>query len=160
MPLGIAARDFKRRRRKIHRSRVQVRPGVRQRHSDGSRTGAHINDARVRFRSNVLQCCFDQMLGFGARDEDSRGDFEEQAEKLLRTSDVLHGLAGQASRRGLREVAARRARAARKASPALAATLCHSGCFSLETLSLVVRDQGVDGWLEPAFHDFRELVIG
>ena len=45
----------------------------------------------------MLQCCFHQVLGFRARDEDSRGHFEEQAEKLLRASDVLHGLAGQAS---------------------------------------------------------------
>ena len=49
------------------------------------------------FDANVLQRCFHQMLGFRTRDEDSRGHFEEQAEKLLRAGDVLHGFAGQAS---------------------------------------------------------------
>ncbi len=45
----------------------------------------------------MLQCCFDQVLGFRTGYENSRGYFEKQAEKLLRASDVLHGLAGQAS---------------------------------------------------------------
>ena len=52
---------------------------------------------RTRFAANVLQRCFHQVLGFRAGDEDSRGHFEEQAEKLLRASDVLHGFAGQTS---------------------------------------------------------------
>src|ERR1700742_3016018 len=65
-----------------------------------------------------------------------------------------------ASRRGYCEAEASRARAACKTSPALAGTLRHSGCFSLETLRLIMRDEGIDGRLEPAFHHFGELVIG
>jgi len=38
--------------------------------------------------------------------------------------------------------------------------LRHSGCFSLEALGLVVRDQCVDGRLQSTFHNFRELVVG
>src|ERR1700730_13755502 len=64
------------------------------------------------------------------------------------------------SRRGYCEVEASRERAACRASPAVAGTLSHSGCFSLETLGLVVRDEGIDGRLQPAFHHFRQLVIG
>ena len=52
-----------------------------------------------------------------------------------------------ASRRGYWEVEASRARAACSTSPAVAGTLRHSGCFSLETLGLVVSDEGIDGRL-------------
>ena len=70
---------------------------MRQRYGDGTRAGTHVNDASIHSKADVLQRCFDQMLGFRTGDKDIRGYFEEQAEKLLRASDVLHGLAGQAS---------------------------------------------------------------
>jgi hypothetical protein len=41
--------------------------------------------------------CFDEVFGFGAGDEDGRGDVEGERVKLLFAGDVLDGFVGKAA---------------------------------------------------------------
>ncbi len=63
-----------------------------QRHSDAAGACAHVGDTqrRVAPLAQPLQRYFDQVLGFGARDQHAGIDLESQAPELLLPGQVLH----------------------------------------------------------------------
>ena len=75
----------------IHRRHLGSRQGMRNRNSDCTRTGPHVNDAWVCLpRLNRSRTASTKMLGFRTRDQNIRRDFEEQTGKFLLSSKVLH----------------------------------------------------------------------
>ena len=74
----------------------------RERESDGAGAGADVEQAE-RFELGLRPCedGFDEVLGFGARDEHGRSDTEGEAVELLYAGEVLEGFAcGSALREG------------------------------------------------------------
>lgn len=74
-----------------------------ERDGDGSGAGADIGDADgvVGEGLEVGQDGFDEVLGFGARDEDGGSDLEIEAVELLVAGDVLDGFVEEATGDGV-----------------------------------------------------------
>src|SRR5271168_393966 len=108
---------------------------MRNRNSDCTRTGPHVNDAWVRIAVETLQHCFDQMLGFRTRDQNIRRDLEQKTEKFLLASKVLH-------------------RFVRKTALEQALKL---GCFLRGKRALGMREQS--GWIAPEHVGHNQLGI-
>ena len=64
---------------------------------DGSGAGADVGDLQRLVCGQEFQDGFDEVLGFGARDEDGGGDFQCETVELLLAGDVLDGFVAQAA---------------------------------------------------------------
>ena len=70
-----------------------------ERNGDGAGAGADIGNMKMRVRlgAGPFENGFDEMLGLGTGDEDVGGDAEGEAEELLRASEVLKRVLGDAA---------------------------------------------------------------
>ena len=93
---GIGARDFQRVGGNFRGVNFGLRQlgGERQRNTAGA--GADVDDSWLRDVQANLEHGFDQVLGFRARDQDSRADDEVQSPEFLVAGDVLRGNAASA----------------------------------------------------------------
>ncbi len=62
---------------------------------DGSGAGADIGDLQRLVCGQEFEDGFDEVFGFGARDEDGGRDFQGEAVELLLAGDVLDGFVAQ-----------------------------------------------------------------
>ena len=88
---GVVAGDGEGGRGDVDGSEVGVLEDGGERDGDRAGAGADVGDVKMRvgLGAGEVEDGFDEMLGFGAWDEDFGGDAEGEAEELLRAGEVL-----------------------------------------------------------------------
>jgi hypothetical protein len=99
---GVRGGNFERGGRDIDRRDAGIGQVVGECDGDGTGTGADVEDVERRcgiefFLLHFGQDGFDEVFGFGARDENGRRDVQGEAVELLPSGDVLDRLAGEAA---------------------------------------------------------------